>query len=118
MTKSSTSHSPERRPKSKKSCTTLKYDCFVKKLAKVDEVFKELDEKHHGKFSTEQLNAWAHLVQSGKYASLAVPPDMPFFRGKNKAKDSNPSTTPESSDTICSSAGLYAGCLKGGLHSC
>ena len=100
VAKSSTCHSPEHGPESKKPRTT-KYDCFVKKLAKVDEVFKELDEKHHGKFSTEQLNAWAHLVQSGKYASV---PDMPFFRGKKKTKNSKPSTPPESSDVISSAS--------------
>ena len=61
MAKSSTSHSPECGPKSKKP-RTMKLN-FVKKMAKVDEIFKELDD---GKFSTEQLNAWAHLVQSGK----------------------------------------------------
>ena len=98
--KTSTSHSPEHGPESKRPRTT-KYDGFVKKLAKVDEIFKKLDEKHQGKFSPEQLNAWAHLVQSGKYAILDVPPDMPFFRGKDKKKDSNPSTPPKSS---CSSA--------------
>ena len=85
VAKSSTCHSPEHGPESKKPRTT-KYDCFVKKLAKVDEVFKELDEKHHGKFSTEQLNAWAHLVQSGKYASVDVPPDMPFLGARRKQR--------------------------------
>ena len=87
--KSSTSHSPECGPKSKKPRTT-KYDCFVNKLAKVDEIFKELDEKYHGKFSTEQFNAWAHLVQSGKYASLDVPPDMPFLGARTKQRIATP----------------------------
>jgi hypothetical protein len=80
VTKSSTSHSPspEHEPESKRPRTT-KYDGYVKKLAKVDEIFKELDEKHQGKFSPEQLNAWAHLVQTAKHASLDIPPDMPIF---------------------------------------
>ena len=42
-------------------------------------------------------------MQPGKYASLDVPPDMPFFRGKKKAKDSNHSTPLESSDSSSSS---------------
>ncbi len=103
VTKSSTSHSPspEHGPESKRPRTT-KYDGYVKKLAKVDEIFKELDEKHQGKFSPEQLNAWAHLVQSAKHASLDIPPDMPFFRGKDKKKECGPSSPPK---TSCSSAG-------------
>ena len=72
---------------------TSKYDGFAKKLAKVDELFQELDKKHHGKLSVEQLNAWAHLVQAGKYASLDLPPDMPFFKtGKKKACNSTHSS--------------------------
>ena len=49
VTKSSTSHSPEHGLESKRPCTT-KYDGYVKRLAKVDEIFKEFDEKHQGKF--------------------------------------------------------------------
>ena len=51
---------------------------------------------------TWSLNAWAHLVQSGKYASLDVSPDMPFFRGKKKAKDSNHSTPLENAESSSS----------------
>ena len=58
----------------------------MKKLAKVDEIFKELDEKHHGKFTPEQLNSWGHLVQSGKHASLDIPPDMPFLEERTKKR--------------------------------
>ena len=83
--KSSKSHSPEHGPETKRPRTT-KYDCYVKKLAKVDEIFKELDKKHHGKLSAKQLNAWAHLVQSRKYASLDVSPDMPFLGGRRKQR--------------------------------
>ena len=92
ITTSSTSCSPEHGPESKRPRTT-KYDGYVKKLAKVDEIFKEL-EKHHGKFTPEQLNAWGHLVKSGKHASLDIPPDMPFFRGNDKKKDHTPSSSP------------------------
>lgn len=55
---------------------------YTENMAKnSDGTFKQLHLK---------LNAWAHLVQSGKYASLDVPPDMPFHRGKNKAKGFQP----------------------------
>ena len=105
------SRSPERQPESTcKRPRTTKYDGYVKALAKVDEIFKELDEKHHGKFSPEQLNAWAHLVQSGKYASLDKAPDMPFFRGKDKRKDCSPSSPLHSSASqSTSSVGVSPG---------
>ena len=94
--KSSTSHSPEHGPESKRPRTT-KYG-YVKKLAKVDEIFKELDEKHYGKFYPEQLNAWGHLVQSGKHAILDIPPDMPFLEERGK-KDRTPSSPPKTSSS-------------------
>ena len=110
--KSSTPHSPERGPENKKP-VPHKYDSYVQKLAKVDEIFKELDEKHHGRLSLEQLNAWAHLVQSGKHASLDVPPGMPFFKGKKKKKDSNPppinKQVPSSPSQLSSSVGVSPG---------
>ena len=81
------SRSPERQPESTcKRPRTTKYDGYVKTLVKVDEIFKELDEKHHGEFSPEQLNACAHLVQSGKYASLDKAPDMPFLEERTKER--------------------------------
>ena len=52
------SRSPECQPESTcKRPRTTKYDGYVKALAKVDDIFKKLDEKHHGKISPEQLNA-------------------------------------------------------------
>ena len=104
------SRSPECQPESAyKRPRTTKYDGYVKTLAKVDEIFKELDEKHHGEFSPEQLNAWAHLVQSGKYTSLDKAPDMPFIRGKDKRKDCSPSSP------LCSFASVdqLSGCSPG-----
>ena len=112
ITKSSTSHSPEHGPESKRPRTT-KYDGYVKKLAKVDEIFKELDEKHHGKFTPEQLNAWSHLMQSGKHASLDIPPDMPFFRGKDKKKDRTPSSPPKTSSSSPSQSTSSVGVSPG-----
>ena len=112
ITKSSTSHSPEHGPESKRPRTT-KYDGYVKKLAKVDEIFKELDEKHHGKFTPEQLNAWGYLVQSGKHASLDIPPDMPFFRGKDKKKDRTPSSPPKTSSSSLSQSTSSVGVSPG-----
>ena len=52
------SHSPECQPESTcKRPHTTKCDGYVKALAKVDGIFKELDEKYHGKISPEQINA-------------------------------------------------------------
>ena len=85
ITKSSTSHFLERGPESKRPHT----NGYAKKVAKVDKIFKELDKKHHGKFSPEQLNAWGHLAQSGKHAGLDIPLDMSFFRGEDKKNGSH-----------------------------
>ena len=90
---------------------TTKYDGYLKALAKVDNIHKKLDGKYHGKFSLgQQLYAWAHLVQSGKYASLDKAPDMPFFRGKDKRKDCSPSSPLHSSASqSTSSVGVSPG---------
>ena len=43
----------------------------------------ELEEKHEsGKFSPEQIRAWAHMLHLKKHASYEEPPDKPFFRLK------------------------------------
>ena len=76
-----------------------KYNSHLQNIEKVDEVYDQLQEKHKGKFSPEQLRTWAHLVQMGKHGSTEEPPDKPFFRGQKRSADSRPKTaggTPES----------------------
>ena len=49
---------------------------------------EQLQEKHSGQFSPKQIVAWAHYNQSGKYDSLDVPLNLPFWRNAaNKVKD-------------------------------
>lgn len=65
----------------------------------MDEVYDQVEEKHMGKFTAEQLQTWAHLVQMGKHSSMEEPLDKPFFHGQKRSADSHPSTasgTPES----------------------
>ena len=63
----------------KRSCT--KGEERSSKLAQVEEIVSELEQKHSGKYSREQLNVWAHMLQLKKHDSREVPPDKPFFRG-------------------------------------
>ena len=52
----------------------------------VNEVYEELQEKHKGTYTPEQLRAWAHMIRLKTHDSLETPPDKPFFRGhKRKA---------------------------------
>ena len=61
----------------KRSCT--KSEERSSKLAQVEEIVSELVQKHSGKYSREQLNVWAHMLQLKKHDSREVPPDKPFF---------------------------------------
>ena len=62
----------------------------TKKMAAVNETFEELKSKHKGKYSPEQLRAWAHLVEMGKCDSIEQPPDKPFFRGRKSTSTPEP----------------------------
>ena len=54
-------------------------------MAAVDEIYDELQEKHKGKDSPEQLRAWSHLLEMGKCNSCEDQPDKPFFKGRKSA---------------------------------
>ena len=57
----------------------------TKRMARVDDIFEELHDKHKGKYSAEQLGAWSHLLEMGKHDSYEEPPDKPFFRGRKRS---------------------------------
>lgn len=59
------------------------YSSHMKKMLQVDDIMGKLKEKHEGKYTPEQLRAWAHLIQMSKHESYEAPPDKPFF-GKRK----------------------------------
>lgn len=73
----------KKRPRSPSGEKGSKYESHsTKKMAAVDGIYAELQDKHKGKYSPEQLRAWAHLLEMGKHESYDDPPDKPFFRGR------------------------------------
>ncbi len=65
------------------------YQGHLSKMAEVDSIVDELEEKHtSGEFSPEQLRAWAHMIQLNKHVSYDEPPDKPFFRQSKLKKRS------------------------------
>ena len=67
---------------------------IMNKILEVEEIVKELQERHGtARFTVEQLNSWAHMLQLKKHSSYDVPPDLPYFKGCNSgAKVNKPST--------------------------
>lgn len=61
-------------------------DSIAEKLAEVELTVKELKDKHGSKYSTEQLNAWAHMISVGKHCSFEDPPNLPYFVGKARSR--------------------------------
>ena len=62
----------EDQPKSKRgSCSQT--------LSIVEDIVIQLRDKHGKKYTTEQLNCWAHMYNKGKHANLESPPNLPFF---------------------------------------
>lgn len=84
-----------------------KRNACSKKLSEVEDIVKKLQEKHDSAFSTEKLNAWAHMIHVGKHSSYDSPPDLPYFRGKAKSKDSvSKSAVQETSGATCTSVSV------------
>ena len=88
--------STEAAPKSKSTC--------VRKITEVEEIIKDLREKHGTSFTTEQFSMWAHVIHIGKHSSREAPPDLPFFRQGHKKTTSPPSLEPSSSAGIATSS--------------
>lgn len=53
-------------------------------ISEVEVIVKKLEEKHASKFTTEQLNAWGHMLHINKHSSYDDPPDLPYFTGSKK----------------------------------
>lgn len=45
---------------------------------------EELQKKHSGKYTDQQLRTWAHLIQMKKHPSYDKAPNKPFFRSSQK----------------------------------
>jgi len=65
-----------------------------KKMASVDGIYDELQAKHKGKSSPEQLRARSHLLEIGKHGSHDEPPDKPFSRGRSSSTNDSSAGTP------------------------
>ena len=65
---------------------TKKQAC-AQKIKDVEAVVDALKEKHGTKYSVEQLNAWAHMIQMGKHVSTEVPPALPYFGKAPSSKE-------------------------------
>ena len=54
------------------------YGTQLKKQDEITAIFSKLKEKHEGKFRSEQLHTWAHMIYLKTHDSLDNPPDKPF----------------------------------------
>ena len=57
---------------------------YAETLTEVEELIKQLREKHGSLYSPEQLNCWAHMHQTKKHGSLETPPNLPYFRAAKR----------------------------------
>lgn len=78
--------------KSSKSGT--KYGQHLEERTAVDDLYKELQEKHTG-YSPRRLGAWANMVNMKTWTSLDEPPNKPFFTRGCKRTNSKCSTCVE-----------------------
>ena len=62
--------------------STSKRTAGLEKIAQIEEIVSQLQEKHGSKYSVEKLNCWAHLILMKKHASYDHPPEYPYFKGK------------------------------------
>ena len=84
-------------PKSKSTC--------VRKISEVEEIIKDLSERHGTGFSVEQFSMWAHVIHVGKHSSREAPPDLPFFRQSHNKKSTVPASTTSTSSSEAVSPG-------------
>ena len=52
--------------------------------SEVEETYEQLQKKHKGKYTPDQLRAWSHMIRLKTHDSLEVAPDKPFFRGRKR----------------------------------
>ena len=65
---------------------TKKQAC-AQKIKDVEAMVDELTEKHVTKYSVDQLNTWAHMIQMGKQVSTEVPSALPYFGKAASSKE-------------------------------
>ena len=73
---------------------TKKASKFDNRQDEVDSIYEDLEERHTGNFSKEQLRTWAYMIRMKTHASYEVPPQKAFFTGhKRQERDSSPPET-------------------------
>ena len=83
----------------------------VCKEGTIEEITKELQEKHGETWSNPQYRLWARMVHNDQHRSLDVPPSIPMFSGTRYT--SKPHQRESLTDAITSAATAVAGILKG-----
>ena len=91
--KRSLSEALEPRPKSQ----------CAQKIKDVEDLIRQLKERHGKVFTTEQLSCWAHMYHMEKHGSLETPPDTPFFTGYLKKTTTSTCTDDDRSVVPCAS---------------
>ena len=84
-------------PKPKLTC--------VRKINEVEDIIKDLKQRHGEAFTVEQFSMWAHVVHIGKHVSREAPPNLPFFRRHKSATPPSTSGLPGTSSTEAVSPG-------------
>ena len=82
-----------------------------KAMDEVTTIFQNLDEKHHGTYSPEQLKVWAHLISNGSHKSYDTAPNKRFFHG-GKGKSTGTSASELSPAKRCNLRSQYVVQLK------
>ena len=94
---------------------TKKASKFDNRQDEVDSIYEDLEERHTGNFSKEQLRTWAYMIRMKTHASYEVPPQKAFFTGhKRQERDSSP---PESKRHTPSTTVTVSPARKVNMHS-
>ena len=88
--------------------TGSNYATQLKKQEEVNGIFSQLKIKYEGKFKSEQLHTWAHMIYLKIHDSLDNPPDKPFFTGQRKR------ASPESTQSLVSKKPTSGGVISPG----
>ena len=97
------------------STSTSKRVAGLEKIAQIQEIVSQLQEKHGTNYSVEKLNCWAHLILMKKHASYDVPPEYPYFKGKRG--DPKGGNSPSTSVTVSPGNSASATISRGNFAS-
>ena len=77
------------------------YQNHLNKMDEVSCIASDLEEKHSdGKFSPEQIRAWAHMLHLKKHTSYENPPNKPFFNHSKSMKANSQGISPAKRITL------------------